>query len=144
MPNSRATAATDVASWPTRRQISARARSVSDARGAITGEVSVQVRFAHAQCGQRHTRLTHTSVTGHPPAGKSRTHLGHRSCSSATAPHSGQPTKSAVVSTACSSSPSLSDTASTTNPGKPNITAAALRSRSTWGLHLRAHEHHGS
>jgi hypothetical protein len=50
----------------------------------------------------------------------------------------------AVVSTACSHSPSLSDAASTTNPGKPNIAAAALRSRSTCGLHLRVHEHHGS
>ena len=48
------------------------------------------------------------------------------------------------VVTACSNSPSLSDTANTTNPGKPNIAAAALRSRSTWGLDLRVHEHHGS
>jgi MFS family permease len=29
-------------------------------------------------------------------------------------------------------------------PGKPNIAAAALCSSSTWGLHLRVHEHHGS
>src|ERR671910_130098 len=28
---------------------------------------------------------------------------------------------------------SCADTASTTNPGRPNIAAAALRSRSTWG-----------
>jgi hypothetical protein len=39
IPNSRATAATDVPSCPTRRQISARARSVSDARAAIADEV---------------------------------------------------------------------------------------------------------
>ena len=46
------------AQWVLRRQISARARSVNDARGAIASLVSVQVRFAHAACRQRHTRLT--------------------------------------------------------------------------------------
>jgi hypothetical protein len=35
------------------------------------------------------------------------------------------------------------DTASTTNPGRPNIAAAALRSRSTWGLSSPCPEHHG-
>ena len=136
-PKSRATAATDAPSWPTRRHTSARARSVNDARGTISGEVSVQVLVEHSWCGHRHTRLTHTRVTGRPAVGRSRIQQGRRSCSSATAPHPGQPTRSAVVSMACSSSPSCSDTASTTNPGKPNIAAAALRSRSTWGLHLR-------
>ena len=47
IPNSRATAATDAPSSPTRRHTSARARSVSDARGPITGEVSVQVLVGH-------------------------------------------------------------------------------------------------
>lgn len=74
---------------PTRRQISARARSVNDACGAITVEVSLQVRFGHHPCGQRQTRLTHTKATGRPPAGRSRTQHGLRSCSWATAPHSG-------------------------------------------------------
>jgi len=105
MPNSRATDATECPSSPTRRQISARARPVNDARGVIAVLVSVHVRCGHNRCGQRHTRLTHISVTGRPPTGRSRTQLGRRSCSAATAPHSGQPTKSAVVSIACSSSP---------------------------------------
>ena len=126
-----------VGSSPTRRHTSARARSVNDARGKISGQVSVQVLVGHNWCGHRRTRLIHTKVTGRPAVGKSRTQHGRRSCSCATAPHSGQPTRSAVVSTPCSSSPSWSDTVSTTNPGKPNIAAAALRSRSTWGLHLR-------
>jgi hypothetical protein len=93
-------------SSPTRRQISARARPVNEARGAISGQVCVQVRFAHNLYGHRQTHLIHTSVTGRPPAGRSRTQHGRRSCNSATAPHCGQPTKSAVVSTACSHSPS--------------------------------------
>jgi hypothetical protein len=42
---------------------------------------------------------------------------GRRSCDSATAPHSGQHTRSAVVMTACSSSPSRTDTANTTEAG---------------------------
>ena len=136
IPNSRATAATDAPSSPTRRQISARARPVSDARAAMHGEVSVHVLVGQSRCGHRHTRLIHTTVTGRPPAGRSRTHTGRRSCNSATAAQDGQPTRSAVVSIACSSSPSCSDTASTTKPAMPNITAAALRSRSTWGLRL--------
>jgi len=134
IPNSRATAATEAPSSPTRGQISARARPVSDARAPISTLVSVHVRFGHNRCRHRHTRLIHTTVTGRPAEGRSRTHTGRRSCSSATAAQVGQPTRSAVVSTACSSSPSCSDTASTTNPAMPNITAAALRSRSTWGL----------
>ena len=144
IPNSRATAATDAPSSPTRRHTSARARSVSDARAAITGQVSVQVLVGHSWCTHRHTRLIHTRVTGRPAVGRSRIQHGRRSCSCATAPHSGQPTRSAVVSTACSNSPSCSDTASTTNPGKPNIAAAALRSRSTWGLPSPCPRHHGS
>ena len=68
-PKSRATAATDAPSWPTRRHTSARARSVNDARGTISGEVSVQVLVEHSCCGHRHTRLTHTRVTGRPAVG---------------------------------------------------------------------------
>ena len=64
----------------------------------------------------RHTRLTHTNVTGRPAAGRSRTQVGRRSCSRACTPQPGHQPSSAVVSTACSSSPSYSDTASTTNP----------------------------
>jgi hypothetical protein len=43
-PKSRATAATEAPSSPMRRQISARARAVSDARAAMHGEVSVHAR----------------------------------------------------------------------------------------------------
>jgi hypothetical protein len=38
---------------------------------------------------QRHTRLTHTSVTARSPADRSRTHVGRRPCSRACAPHTG-------------------------------------------------------
>ncbi len=54
-------------SSPTRRHASARARSVSDARARIAWLVSVHVPTPHAGSAQRHTRLTHTSVTGGPP-----------------------------------------------------------------------------
>ena len=50
MPKPRATAATAVTavlSSPTRRHASARARSVSKARGAIAADVSVHVRLPH-------------------------------------------------------------------------------------------------
>jgi hypothetical protein len=40
-----------------------------------------------------------------------------------------------VLSIACSSSPSTSDTASRTKPGRPSIAVAALPSPCTWGLH---------
>src|SRR5262245_3699054 len=65
-------------------------------------------------------RLTHTSVTGRSPAGKSRTHVGRRSCKRPTAPHTGHHPLAAVVSMAYSSSPSRSDTASTNHeaPGQ--------------------------
>jgi hypothetical protein len=73
-PNS---AATDAAVWPsspTRRHASRPARLVSDARGRIASCVSVQVCFpAPRGSWQRHTRFTHTSVTGRPAAGRSRT-----------------------------------------------------------------------
>ena len=45
-----------------------------------------------------------------------------------------QNASTAVVSTACCSSPSRCDTASRTKPSKPNITVAALISSRTWGL----------
>jgi hypothetical protein len=83
MPNSRATAATEAPSSPTRRQISARARSVSDARGEITGEVSVQVRFGRVRAApdpidphQRDRPPTRRRVTHPDRAPVMR--LGHR------------------------------------------------------------------
>ena len=48
IPNSRATAATEAPSSPTRRHTSARARSVSNARAATCGEVSVHVLTGHS------------------------------------------------------------------------------------------------
>jgi hypothetical protein len=56
-PKSRATAATAWASLPTRRQASARARSVSTARGPIAAARSVQVRTWQAGSRQRQRRL---------------------------------------------------------------------------------------
>lgn len=82
----------------------------------------------------RHTRLTHTSVTGRPAAGRSRTQLGRRLCSRACTPQPAHQPSAAVVSTACSTSPPYSDTASTTNPGNPSITAVAIPSPCTWDL----------
>lgn len=71
-PRSVATRATSVASWPARRAHSARARSVSTARARIAALVSDQVRCGHG-ASQRQIRLNHTSTTGRPPLGRSRT-----------------------------------------------------------------------
>jgi hypothetical protein len=72
-PKSRAAWATECSSGPTRRAISARARSVSTARAAIWSDSSDQVRAGHAGSGQRHRRLDHTSTTGRSARGRSRT-----------------------------------------------------------------------
>src|SRR5450759_3630144 len=117
-PRSTATRATSVASSPTRRAHSARARSVSTARGRIAGARSDQVRRPHVGSAHRQTRLNHTSVTGRPPAGRSRTQRGLRSCRVATTPQLGQPVTDSVVSISNSSSPPYSAAASTTKPGK--------------------------
>ena len=127
-PNARATCATECPSSPTRRHASAAARTVQPARGRICSVVSVQVRTAHAGSTQRHTRLTHTRVTGRPAEGRSRTQLGRRSCNLATTPQPRQKSSAAKVSTACSTSPSFADTANNTKPGKPSIAVAALPS----------------
>jgi hypothetical protein len=76
--------------------------------------------------------MTHTSVTGRPTAGRSRTQVGRRSCSRARTPQAGQNPSASTVSTACSTSPSYSDTASSRNPGNPSITVAAVASSRTW------------
>jgi hypothetical protein len=110
------------------------ARSVSTHRGLICSLVSVHVRFAHRGSWQRQTRFTHTKVTGRPAAGRSRTQLGRRSCNLARTPQAGHQPSSAVVSTACSTSPSCSDTANTRNPGRPSITVVAIPSSRTWDL----------
>jgi hypothetical protein len=64
-PRSRATAATTWASLPTRRQASARARSVSTARGPIAAARSVQVRTPQAGSRQRHRAAADRQVA-HP------------------------------------------------------------------------------
>jgi hypothetical protein len=142
-PRSTATRATSVASCPTRRAHSARARSVSTDRARITALGSDQVRCGQAASRQRHTRLSHTSTTGRPPAGRSRTQRGLRSCNVATTPQRGQPVTDSVVSTSSSSSPPYSAAARTTNPGSPRATVAvstdppssrALPFSFTWGL----------
>jgi len=133
-PKSPATAATVWPSCPTRRHASRRARSVIDARGRTSSLVSVHVTVGHAGSWQRQTRFTHTSVTGRPAAGRSRTQLGRRSCSRACTPQPGHQPCTAVVSTACSTSPPYSDTANTVNPDKPSITVVAIPSSRTWDL----------
>jgi len=77
---------------------------------------------------------TGLKVTGRPPAGRSRTHTGRRACGLAAAPHPEHDAAVAVVSTACSSSPSRSDTASRTSPSSPRITVPALPLSIAWGL----------
>jgi hypothetical protein len=54
---------------------------------------------------------------------ESRTQVGRRSFARATAPHTGQPTTSAVVWTSISSSPPASATARISNPANPNRAA---------------------
>jgi len=133
-PMSAATAVTVCPSWPTRRHTSRRARSVHDARARICSLVSVHVTLGHRGSPQRQTRLTHTSVTARPAAGRSRTQLGRRLCSLACTPHDGHQPCSTVISTACSTSPSCSDTANTRNPDKPSIAVVAIASSRTWDL----------
>lgn len=82
---------------------------------------------------QRHTRLTHTTVTAHPPQGRSRTHLGVDHAAWPPPRNSDSPPDQR------SSRPPAPThrrvpTANTTKPAIPNITVAALRSRSPGGL----------
>jgi hypothetical protein len=79
--------ATVSSSSPTRRQISRRARSVSDARGAMCGVVSDHDPRGHCSFRHRQSRFAHTSTVGTPAIGRSlistlrrpfRSH-GHRS-----------------------------------------------------------------
>src|SRR5271157_4765357 len=132
-PTSRATAATECPSRPTRRHACLRARSLHDARALICGWVSVQVCCSHSGWVQRQMRLTQTNVTGRSPVGRSRTHVGRRPCNLAAAPHTGHQPVDAVVWIAYSISPSRSDTASTAMPSSPSITVALLLFI-TWGL----------
>jgi hypothetical protein len=74
---------------------------------------------------QRHRPASHRQI---------RTYVGRRSCSRACTPQPRQKSVEAVVSTACSSSPSCCDTASRTKPSNPSIAVAALTSSCTWGL----------
>ena len=97
-PSAAAVRDTAASAAPTCSNAHARARSVSVARGAIASCRSVQVRCSHSGCGQHQIRLTQQITTGRPPIGRSRTQVGRRSFARATAPHAGQPTRSAVVS----------------------------------------------
>jgi hypothetical protein len=123
-PNSRATCATERPASPTRRQISARARSVSAARDPMSSTTSDHVPNAQSGSGQRHRRLTHTNTTGRSAIGRSRTITRLRPWPTARVPHPSQPTTSAVVSTISHSSPAASSCAPTTNSGIPSSTVA--------------------
>jgi hypothetical protein len=136
-PQSRATAATAWASLPTRRQASARARSVSTARGQTAAARSVQVRTPQAGSRQRQMRLHHNSTTGRPPAGRSRTRTVRRPWSSARTPQPMQPTTAAVVWTVSCHSPPTMSAARTSKPSRPSsLEAEALGCWPTWGLLL--------
>ena len=80
----------------------------------------------------RHTRLTHTNVTGRPPAGRSRTYVGRRSCSRACTPQLRQKSTVVVVSTACSSSPFMLRHREQDEPVQPQH----RRRRATLVVHL--------
>ena len=98
-PRSRATQATERFCSPTCRHASARARSVSDARGAMASDRSVQLPTSQSGSGQRQMRFHHTTTTRRPPEGRSRTGTFRRPFDTARVPHSGQATKTALVST---------------------------------------------
>ena len=72
-PRSRATQATERFCSPTWRHASARARSVSYARGAMASARSVQLPVSQSASGQRQIRFHHTTTTRRPPEGRSRT-----------------------------------------------------------------------
>ena len=123
-PNSRATCATERPASPTRRQISARARSVSAARGPMSSTSSDQVPTAQSGSGQRHRRLAHTNTTGRSAIGRSRTFTRLRPWPTPRVPHASQPTTSPVVSTNSHSSPATSSCAPTTNSSIPSSAVA--------------------
>jgi hypothetical protein len=137
-PKPRAARATDCSPGPTRRQISARARSVSTARGAISSHSSDHVPAGHAGSAQRHSRLAHTSTTGRSAIGRSRTTTRRRPWPTARTPQDGHQARSWVVSTASHHSPvvSSSNCARTTNPSSPSSADTPLPSRSIRGLLL--------
>ena len=107
-PKALATWATEWPSWPTRRHISARARSVATARGAMASMSSQKVLISQCGSGQRQIRFRHTNTVGRSPMGRSRTRTTRRPCPTARVPHASQPTTSALVSTDSHTSPSTS------------------------------------
>jgi hypothetical protein len=84
LPRSRATAATDWACLPTRRQAAFRARSVSEKRGRHGLRPLGQVRRGQARSRQRHRRLCQRSRALRPNASTSRTTVSRQSCRLAT------------------------------------------------------------
>jgi hypothetical protein len=134
-PKARATSATEWPSSPTRRQISARARSVSAARGPISSTSSDQVVTGQLGSKHRQMRLAHTSTTGRSAIGRSRTFTRRRPWPTDRVPHPAHPTTEAVVSTASHHSPSMSIWAPTTNSGIPrSAVAPSLRCITVKGL----------
>ncbi len=125
-PRSAATAATSVASCPTRLQACTRARSVNTDRARIASLVSVHVRAWHRGSGQRQIRLCQVSSVGRPPQARSRTHVGRRPWATARTPHCLQNASTATVSISCSSSPPYSAVLMTTKPGNPSVLVAIV------------------
>ncbi len=123
-PNSLATCATEWPSRPTRRQISARARSVSTARAAMASVSSDHVLTSQSGSGQRHSRLRQMSTTRRSAIGRSRTLTSRRPCPTAREPQPSQPTTSAVVSTISHHSPSTSTWAPAMKPSIPRSAVA--------------------
>ena len=91
-------------SAPTRRQISARARSVRDARPAISVDVSDYDPRGHSCARRRNVRLSQTSTVGTPAIRRSRTTTRRRPLPTPATPHDGQHRDGSTV---CTSKPVL-------------------------------------
>ena len=126
-PKSRPTAATASPSSPIRRHISAPARSVSDARGAIASWSSVHVHLEHSASRHRQIRVAQISTDGRPAISRSRTCARRRSCIDAITPRLRQPARSSVVSIVIVTSTPTSMSV-ITMPCNPNNALALLPS----------------
>ena len=125
-PNSRATSATVSSSSPTRRQISRRARSVSDARGAMCGDVSDHEPRATLRLSRQRQSALRPHQHRRCPGDRQVPHQ-HPTAAVAIArtPQSGHHARSVVVSTASQCSPSRYTCA---GDGEPSMPTSATRS----------------
>jgi hypothetical protein len=124
-PRERPTSATAWLFRPTWRQ--ARARSVSDARAAMSGLVSLHVSRRSRRRHSATSASPTTTTTGRPPPDRSRTFVRRQPFDHAFVPQPEQPTTVPSVSTSLCGSPSIWTAANST---KPSIGPGPSRSRS--------------